>query len=107
MTSDWYFAQVMGGKWHVMLYDFEDYGGRAPAYRRGVHCRYSLDCRGSRGATLWSVGFATYDEARGRVPVGGEYRDRTGNYPSPMLPIEVWLYDYEPPAPAIVAESAP
>lgn len=86
----------------VLLYDRDDYAGhRAPESvmpRTGP--RYGVRAvRVSNGATLWTGRAETHDAARALVPPGGAYFDRTGNWPSPMVPIEGWRFDVEPPIP--------
>lgn len=92
----------------VLLYDNERYAGenRAPHYVNGRDPRFGLAAyRKSLPPEpwslrlLWSISANTYDEARRMVQPGGLYFDRTGNHPSPMVPIEGWAYDIEPPCP--------
>jgi hypothetical protein len=94
---------------YALLYDHLDYaGGPAPGWTRGATLNAALGeprfvvcaARRSDGATLWARGADTHDAARSLVPPGGVYFDRTGNTPSPMVPIEGWRFDAEPPAPA-------
>ena len=92
----------------VLLYDMERYAGenRAPDYVKGRDHRFglaayrkSLPPEQFSLRLLWTVWVDTYDDARRMVLDGGLYFDRTGNYPSPMVPIEGWAYDIEPSCP--------
>ena len=89
----------------VLLYDMERYAGEkmAPNYIKGRDLRFGLAAYRKSLHTepyslrlLWTAWFQTYDEARRMVEPGGLYFDRTGNHPSPMVPIEGWAYDIEP-----------
>lgn len=95
----------------VLLYDLERYGGEswAPRYKRGI-VRFSLVAWSKHPGSLfsspiWSVTAASLTAARAMVPTGGRYFDRTGNWPSPMVPLEGWWFDCEPAMPMIKAET--
>lgn len=101
------------GEGQVLLYDLERYGGedRAPGYKRGDVPRFLLNAYYRQpGKTfhvfLWADSAATLEEARARVPDGGAYFDRTGNYPSPMVPIEGWRFECRPPEPPRTEQAA-
>lgn len=88
----------------VLLYDLESYGGtgRAPWYRRG-DTRFFLNAYARRAGQLfhalaWTASAETIARARSLVPSGGVYFDRTGNFPSLMVPIEGWRWNSVAPA---------
>lgn len=89
----------MTGDTQVLLYDLENYGGagRAPGYRPG-DVRFFLNAYSRQpgapfASLIWTASATTYDEALTLVPSGGRRFDRTGNFPSPMVPVEGWRYD--------------
>lgn len=99
----------------VLLYDLERYGGetRAPlsVYPLGAR-RFYLNAFGRQPGQLfhtllWNRGAESHAHARGLVPAGGDYFDRSKNFPSPMVPIEGWLYDAAPAEPPRPAEVMP
>jgi len=88
-----------------MIYDREDYaGGRVPESvmpsngpRFGVVIVAVDPVMGWTKKTLLSARVETRDEALALVPSGGLHRDRSTNFPSPMVPTDSWDYDHEPP----------
>jgi hypothetical protein len=89
----------------VLLYDLERYAGERfePNYKRG-DLRFFLN-----GFTrepgrmfhtmIWGASASTIEEAYSKVPPGGVHFDRTGNWPSPMVPVEGWYYESAPSRP--------
>lgn len=99
----------------VLLYDLERYAGetRAPlsVYPPGFP-RFHVTAYGRRPgelfqSMLWTRPADSHEEARRMVPSGGDYFDRSKNFPSPMVPIEGWYYDVTPPTPPLPAEARP
>lgn len=95
----------------VLLYDLERYAGeeRAPNYRPG-DTRFFLAAFARRPGRMfhdltWTASGKTHGEALRSVPVGGARFDRTGNSPSPMVPVEGWRFAQEP-LPPVTEETA-